>query len=683
MSKTIKATKINHKIIAIQAPVAIQAAEEGKKIPSFSVQAYTGGALRVNGYSEPVVVDLAGMSFGTSLVANLDHDSTKRVGHVTQKSKDGGKLQLGGLASAATAARDEVVNSAADGFVWQASIEALPTKLVEVPSGKSITVNGQKFDGPVIVAKKSTLQGFAFVSHGADDKTTVSIAATGDTKERETVDPKFQKWIEAMGFEVDSLTAEQIKALQANYDGRNAPKPAVLETTGDDSYEAIVATQRKERERVKTIGGLVSAALSDYPQHDEAIERLGRLALDGGWDKDQFELELLRATRPQAHTVGGSMRGERANGLVIEAALCKAAKLANYEEQFNERTLEAADRQFRSGLGLQELLLMAAHENGHRSFRVTQGNVRQVLTAAFAPIRAGGFTSISLPNILSNVANKILLDAFNFVDSSWRKLAAVRNVSNLQAVTSHVLTGDLKYEEVGPTGQIKHGTLGEETYTNQARTYAKMLALTRTHILNDDMGAFNALPKKLGRGGAQKIKEIFWRTFLDNATFYTALRGNFDDGADSAFDAAGLEAADRLFRSQTDPDGEILGAIPKLLVVPPTKKIAAQRLMKSQHVHEDSVAGDENPWAGAFEIVSSAEMESSAYTGNSTKKWYLLADPNDLPVVEMCFLNGVETPVIESTDADFDTLGIQIRAFHDVGAALQEYRGGVAMKGEN
>jgi hypothetical protein len=51
-------------------------------------------------------------------------------------------------------------------------------------------------------------------------------------------------------------------------------------------------------------------------------------------------------------------------------------------------------------------------------------------------------------------------------------------------------------------------------------------------------------------------------------------------------------------------------------------------------------------------------------------------------VIEIVFLNGNEQPTVETADADFNTLGIDMRGFHDFGVSKQEYRSGVAMKGE-
>ena len=52
-------------------------------------------------------------------------------------------------------------------------------------------------------------------------------------------------------------------------------------------------------------------------------------------------------------------------------------------------------------------------------------------------------------------------------------------------------------------------------------------------------------------------------------------------------------------------------------------------------------------------------------------------------MIEVAFLNGVKRPTVESADADFNVLGIQMRGFFDFGVSLQDHRGGVKSKGES
>jgi hypothetical protein len=79
--------------------------------------------------------------------------------------------------------------------------------------------------------------------------------------------------------------------------------------------------------------------------------------------------------------------------------------------------------------------------------------------------------------------------------------------------------------------------------------------------------------------------------------------------------------------------------------------------------------------------VRSSYLSNAAITGYSTTAWYLLANPATLAVIEACFLNGQQNPTVESANADFDVLGIQMRGYHDFGVNLQEYRAGVKSKG--
>ena len=83
-----------------------------------------------------------------------------------------------------------------------------------------------------------------------------------------------------------------------------------------------------------------------------------------------------------------------------------------------------------------------------------------------------------------------------------------------------------------------------------------------------------------------------------------------------------------------------------------------------------------------FSPVSCRYLANARYTGNSAKAWYLLSDPNDLPVIEVAFLNGQEAPTIETAEADFSMLGVQMRGYHDFGVNLQDNRAGVKSKGE-
>ena len=675
-------------VIAMTTPVAITAAVtegENKSPARFTAEIYTGVDLEIGGYDLPVVLDLAGMDEGKVLVANLDHDSTKRVGNFDLVN-DGNQLTAVGIATAATAARDEVINSATDGYIWQASIEATPkSDLEKVKSGAKVKVNGRDFVGPIYVVRESSLTGFAFVSHGADDNTSVAIAAEAAQIEETIMNAELKKWILAMvpDTDIDAMSAEQVEWFEANFEGRSKPKKVVAKSTEEETLDTLLAKEKSNRIRISAITQLTAKAIQENPQHIEAIEALARLAIDGDWDQNRFELELLRATRPQSHTVFSSRSTKhQITGKVLEAAVCMAGKLPGFESEYDEQTLDTAHTKFRNGLGLKQLILMAAKANGYDGYDVTLEAQR----AAFgqqgnASIQAGGFSTLSLSGILGNTANKFLLQGWNAVDSTWRAITAIRSVQDFKTSTSYSLTGGFEYEQVGPAGEIKHGEVGSESYTNKAETYGKMFAITRTDIINDDLGALTAVPRRLGRGAALKLNNIFWTIFLNNSSHFASGNSNVSVGAGSALgtaNGAGLSAAEVIFMNQTDPDGYPLVIMPSILLVPPTLKQTAISYMNSgYYVGGGSTIPGENNWVGRFQVESSPYMENSNYTGYDAVAWYLLANPNDLATIETCFLNGREAPIVETADADFNTLGIQMRGYHDFGVSLQEPRAGV------
>lgn len=670
-----------HAIVGMSAPVTIQAAEgdaaTGPK--AFSSTFYTGGALNIAGWDMPVVVDLAGLKAGKVLVANLDHDATKRVGNFDLVN-DGSQLVANGKATAATAARDEVVNSAANGYQWQASLEVVPHKVEELAKGKTVTVNGQEITGPAYITRTGTLKGFGFVSHGADDNTTATIAASAASSAKgSTMEPKFKTWVEAMGFDADNLNAEQISGLQANYAGQSAPAKKI--EAGLTGFEA----KKAERSRVDQITEYALKACDSQPHNIDAIKQLTEQAIEAKWALDKFRLELLEASAPEPYRITG--RGvERMTNKVLEAAICQAANAPNLDKMFDDQTLQIAHDRFKSTIGLNQLMHIAAESNGHRAGGGSQMSV-DVQRAAFGMqsqgmMRASGFSTISISTILSNIANKFLRAGFDSVDMTPMRIAAIRNVRDFKTITTTSLIADTEFEKVGPDGELKHGTLSELTYTNKAETYGRMLAITRTDYINDDLGAITAVPMKLGRGAGLKLNNIFWTKFLNNSSFFTSGRTNVNTAV-ADMTIGGLQATETIFMDQTDPNGDPLGVRPEILLVPTPLNTSARTLMSSEYLitGESTTRGGKNPFAGRFRVESSPYMSNSNYTGYSAAAWYMLADPAVLPVIEIVALNGRIEPTVESADAEFNTLGVQMRGYCDIGVELQEYRAGVRADG--
>jgi hypothetical protein len=348
---------------------------------------------------------------------------------------------------------------------------------------------------------------------------------------------------------------------------------------------------------------------------------------------------------------------------VIEAGFALQGGLANAERVYRPEVLEAAHKA-RNELSIGEVLVRAAEANGYTgSRRLTTSTLRPILQAAWA-------THV-LSGILSNTANKFLLTGFNSVESAWRSISAVRSVNDFKTMTAFRLNGGFKFEKIANGGEIKNAAASEESRTISADTYGIMSSATRTDLVNDDLSAFTAIPQRIGRGGALKLNDVFWADYVDDGSFFTAGRGNLSSGS-LALSLANLKALATKFRKLKDADNNPVAVEPRILLVPPDLELTAAEIMGSTLIQSGATSGqpDRNVLAGRYQVVS------SVYLTNTTD-YYLLASPADLPVMEVAFLNGVQSPIVETADATFNVLGIEMRGYFDFGVAKAEYLAGV------
>ncbi len=700
-------------------------AEGGENsLPRFEMEAYTGSRLLLAEFDLPVVIDLQGLSIKSQQRPMLrSHDHDRVVGHSTKIVASETNLVVSGIISGAGQDAVEVRDSGRNGFPWEASIGACAfwAHIEEVAEGEQVVVNGQTFEGPLYVARKSSLDEVSFVALGADEggasaKVIGSAAGKG-------IPMTFEEWLASLGIDPNALTEDGRAKLQQTYNAemQAAGEEDDIEAEGDTEEEVAaegeeeekpVAARRKganvkakgrqakvkakasgsstfEQRRAKTT---LTAGLNRvnrvYAANEKRINAIRQIcgskhasiaakAIEENWSQEKTELAVMRAERPKGVSPHASGRGGYDSNTLIKAALCKTLKLPSVEKDFKPEVLEAADKKYRRGIGLQELCLEAAQANGYDGTRF-RGYETAVMKAAFSTSELG--------DIFMDVANKFVREAFLHVDQSWRAIASIKPVTDFKTIHGIRLVDDLKFEKLGRGQKIKHGTLSDETYTNRAETHAKILTIDRQDLINDDMGALQAVTKLLGRGAALALNEVFWMAFNSNSNFFKTANGNILTGAGSAFSVDALTAAETLMNTRKHLKTKaLLGITPKILLVPPAVETPARQLLNSSELRDtgaDKKFGTANPHAGKYNKtpVMSPYLADTTL-GGSTTAWYLLADPNDISTIEVVFLNGQEQPVIEQVELAPDSLGFGMRGYYDLGVALADHYAGMKNAG--
>ena len=441
--------------------------------------------------------------------------------------------------------------------------------------------------------------------------------------------------------------------------GADAATSVAIAAEADEEFSmADHANQTPTEEPVvAAVEATASVAVETKPEvdHAEVIASLTQKV------SNMEKLLATRDERPAAPAIHMAQPTSRSPE-VIEAAFALQGNLPNVEKQYDAKTLEAAGKIQRT-TSLGEVLISAAEEGGYTGSR-------RISAATLRPILAAAWATHSISGILSATVNKFLLAGFNGVESSWRSISSVRSVNDFKALTSYRLNGGMKFEKVAPGGELKNAAVSDESRTISAETYGIMTSVTRNDLINDDLGALTAVPQRIGRGGALKLNDVFWASFQDDSTFFTTGRGNKKTTA-GALSLSNLKAIATLFRKLKDPDGNPVAVEPRVLLVPSDIELSAAEIMGSALLVGGSSAGPNvNVLAGRYQVVSTSYLSSA-------EDYYLLASPADLPVMEVAFLNGVQSPIVETAEADFNTLGVQMRGYFDFGVAKAEYLAGV------
>jgi len=122
----------------------------------------------------------------------------------------------------------------------------------------------------------------------------------------------------------------------------------------------------------------------------------------------------------------------------------------------------------------------------------------------------------------------------------------------------------------------------------------------------------------------------------------------------------------------------------EILLTPNALATKATSLTRDTEIRDTTASNKyttANPHAGKWRPVRSSYLSNATLAGYSTTAFYLLANPAAVAAIETCLLNGRQEPTVETSQADFDTLGIQMRGFHDFGVSKQDSRAAVKMKG--
>ena len=643
--------------LAVDSAEGQQDHERGVKITGV---AYSGNEILqadAKGNAYRLVVDLAGMEFARQIPLMDTHTNNlwSKMGEVTPKIENNQLTITGRLFNGYVAALGKYSK-------WQLSIGAQIKEKRQLGAGDTETVNGKEITGPAVIATKTVLREISVVAIGADKDTEMTIAASLKLDDGAIVTTLHQG--------DTSMKGNENAANAAKNPQNAAPKGIDVQAQNgvnmDSEAMQLAAEQavKAERQRVAQIAAICG----------EDCKAVAQEAIAEGWDIAKVTAKCLEEIRKRPST-GVNVVIQHKQDVTEQTLECALALRCGLDEKdlkgYGEQTIEQASK---ADLALKDLCREVIRLNGNSVGSMTFDN--DTIKAAFS--------SVALPGILSNVANKLTLKAYNNTPVLAFNFCTTGNLNDFKESDRFRMTdlGDL--QPVAADGEIKEGGVVEEAAKNQLETYGKKFCLTRKMIINDDLGAFMQVPKAMGNRAARKIDQLFFARLKANPTwndgkalFHADHNNLLASGAELS--EGSLKAAIALFLDQVDADGQPISIEPATLLVPTAYKFTGEALTSSLTL---AATGSTDRIVPTLNVLSRQGLKVISTSYITGKDWYLFGNPAECDTFEIGFLKGKRTPTVEQGETDFNTLGMWFRVYFDLGIREQDYRGFVKAVGD-
>ena len=625
-----KISELIKKPLAATGTVALVAAQsEGDKPDAngnkkMTITAYNGGLMEVR-WGLPVGIDLAGLKWRDDnaipvMCLHETHSIDAICGQATKISHNGKTLTIDADFMPVSEDAKKVHELAKAGFKFQASVGVSPSDVLYVGEKESYNLNGVEVRGECYIVRAGTLNEVSIVPLGADGSTQTAIAAAHQGKE-------------------GAMPEDKNKPVQAAQ-----PDTATVE-----------AAKTAERERAAS---LITACKG----HEDIMAK----AVKEGWTAEKAELACLKAekaaaekarveaSRPGAPAIIDLKASAPKDVKTVTAAACMGAAMSDAKV---EATCKGVDLDAAHDLGITRMSdIFAAFGFTYRPGDLA--GMEKALRAAFS--------SADIPNVLSNVAHKFVLAGFGAVGDEWRKISRAVPVVDFKAVKGVRLVMGGLLKSLAKGGELQHVDLSDEARSIQAATKGSIVGITREDLINDDLGVLSLIPERFGQMAGRTINKDVFGVLSTTGSDYGA-------NTSGALAVATLATAYGLALAIKDANGDPLGAIPNKILCSPSNFVTARNIYQSEFI----VSGASGKTPAANEMRGLLEAITSPFL-SGTKYWLF----NDaFPLVDVAFLNGNQTPTVETASADFSQLGIQMRCYFDYGASAGEYKAAVYSTG--
>jgi len=303
-------------------------------------------------------------------------------------------------------------------------------------------------------------------------------------------------------------------------------------------------------------------------------------------------------------------------------------------------------------------------------------------TAQQAMLQAA-FTNATLPQVVANSMHRRLTRDYRELDYREREIINVVPAADFKQrqVQRIGYFGDLPNVDPETADYAELAAYGEEFENYAVGQKGAVVTITRKHIINDDVGAFAKVAGRLGRSARRTFAKFVWDFVVSNPAMQDAnawASVAHSNLVTTALSLANLTAIRGLLYNQTElTSAEKLGLEPYLLAVPINLEDLAIQINQTDRV-PGSANNDANRWYHKFGQNNERIVVVPFFA--DANDYAVFANPADVDIIEVAFLNGQEEP--ELWVADMPTVGqmftadkLQYKIRHEYGGVPVDFRG--------
>lgn len=604
-----------------------------------------------------------------------------------------------------------------EGHITDFSITAMPIESLFVPHGQTYeTKRGAIIEGPAVIHVRWQPHNASICTTGADELSTVRRSYTDLERRVKRMDEALLSQLTAMGLPEGMTDPNQVLAWVVGKLNPSAPPEMVESMAEDVKADAPVPEKTAdavpaEDEAKKVENAIARALKADTVRRKEiqalctahTIERsFADQLCDGGVDLNTARARILErmSNKPAGQTATDTVS-------VTESADDKLFAAAR--DGLIMRTLRASGSQQKiatpapghedfANMKLSRMAELYAERMGCDVRRMAPKDIALVAMGhpgsmnRFRVQRDAYHTTGSFSNLLLDAANKTLLAGYEEAPYTWSIWARNAGTTADFKTLHRIRFSEMGSPEAVPEGkEYPDATMSDSKESYTVTKYGSMFTVSWETVVNDDLDAISRIPAMQGAACRRKQNAAVYGVLTANAAmadtgnlFNTTAQTTAGGHANKAGSGAAISVATlntgfvSMMTMKGLNTGVTLNLQPSFLLVPAAISATALQIVGSiaDPAAGGSAAGNSNTLniygpngSRPLRVVADPVLD-----GSSATAWYLAASTSQVDTVEITFLEGEQSPVLEN-EWDFDRDVYKYKVRQTFGVAAIDFRG--------